>query len=91
MTNEITIDAEALELQLPEDRRIHLRGSGDLVVVARKLGKPVIREVVYREPGEAGSELAGRGKHILAVYDCFWVYYCEVEEEKPVQKEAPRP
>ena len=88
MTRNIAADANALELRLPEDRSIHLLGLEDLVAVAKKLGKPVIRELVYREPGETGPGPAGRSTYLLAVYDGPWAYYCEVEEEKP-EKRAP--
>jgi len=69
--SDIVADAEAKELQLPEDKRINLRSPKDLAVVAKKPNKPIIREVVYSETGDAGSEPAGKGKHLLVVYDCF--------------------
>ena len=102
MTERILIDAEVLELRLPEDRRIQVRTAEDLEAIARKVGKPIIHELVDSYDIQAtstsskkgnrgnpiyetlincqGSELVKKGKHILAIYDGPWVYYCEVEE-----------
>mgnify|MGYP007084791030 FL=1 len=91
MTKRISIDAEALELRLPEDRRILLKGLEDLTAVARKLSKPIIHELVDSYEVQPGSEPAKKAAHLLAVYDGPWVYYCEVEEGPPAKEEAHAP
>ena len=37
MTERVSVDAEVVELRLPEDRRIHVKTAEDLVIIARKI------------------------------------------------------
>ncbi len=86
MTVRIVIDAEVVQLRLPEDRRIQVKTGQDLEAVARKLCKPILHEVVDGHLHPAGSKPLGNGSHILAVYDGPWVYYCEIQAEEPTRK-----
>ena len=81
MTGRICFDAEALELRLPEDWRIHLRDVKDLAVVATKLGKPIIHQFVDDHAIQHDSIGGKRTVHILVVYDGPWIYYSEVQAE----------
>jgi len=82
----ISVDAEVVELRLPEDRRIQVKAAEDLASIARKLCKPILHEVVDGHPYPAGSKPLGNGSHILAVYDGPWVYYCEIKAEEPTRE-----
>jgi len=84
----ITFDAEVVELRLPEDRRIQVKSAEDLAVIARKLRRPILHEVVDGREHAVGSRLPWKGAHLLAVYDGPWVYYCEVKAE-PEDREEP--
>ncbi len=75
----ISIEAEVLELRLPEDRRIQVKTPEDLLTIARKIGKPILHEVVSNGEYPLGSKPRVNGSHILACYDGPWVYYCELE------------
>ena len=81
MSGRVSFDAEAVELRLPEDRRIQVKTPQDLEVIARKVCKPILHEVVDGHPYPAGSKPLGNGSHVLAVYDGPWVYYCEIQAE----------
>ncbi len=86
----ISVDAEVVELRLPEDRRIQVKSAEDLATIARKLCRPILHEVVDGREHAIGSRLPWKGAHLLAVYDGPWVYYCEVkaeteDREEPVQ------
>ncbi len=84
----ISIDAEVVELRLPEDRRIQVKTAEDLEAIARKLWKPILHEAVDGRPYVVGSNPIPNGSHVLAVYDGPWVYYCEIQAEEPT-KEGP--
>lgn len=84
----ISIDAEIVELSLPEERRIQVRAPADLQAIAWKVGKPILRELVNALSFRAGPEPTKKHSHILAVYDGPWVYYCEIEAEEPAREEA---
>ncbi len=78
----ILIDADVVELRLPEDRRIQVKTAEDLQAIARKLCKPILHEVVHIDPYPADSKPILNGSHVLAVYDGPWVYYCELRAEE---------
>ena len=90
MAKSISFDAEVVELRLPEDRKIQVRTAEDLEVIARKLCKPILHEVVDGHPYPAGSKPFGNGSHILACYDGPWVYYCEIKADAE-GREGPAP
>jgi hypothetical protein len=77
----VNIDAEVVELRLPEDCRIQVKSAEDLEAIARKLGRPILHEVVDGRLHPIGSRLPCRGRHLLAVYDGPWVYYCEIHAD----------
>ena len=85
-SSKITIDAEAVELRLPEDRRIHVKTPRELERIAGIVRKPVIHELVNTYGVQPGSEPAKKGSHLYAVYDGPWVYYCEVQAEEPAME-----
>ncbi len=86
MSGRISFDAEVVELRLPEDHRIQVKTAEDLEIIARKLCKPILHEVVEIDPYPAGSKPILNGSHVLAVYDGPWVYYCEIEVEEPTRE-----
>ncbi len=86
----ISIDAEVVELRLPEDRRIQVKSAEDLATIARKVGKPILHEVVHIDPYPAGSKPILNGSHVLAVYDGPWVYYCELKAEEQTGEGPPQ-
>ncbi len=85
----IPFDAEIEELRLPEARRIHVKSAEDLEVIARKLGRPILHEVVDGPEHPVGSKLPWKDTHLLAVYDGPWVYYCELQAEEQAREEPP--
>ena len=86
MSDRISIDAEAVELRLPEDRRILVKTSRQLERISGIVRKPIIHEVVDSYDNQVGSEPTKKAAHLYAVYDGPWVYYCECEEA-PLAKE----
>ena len=88
MSDRISVDAEALELRLPEDRKIQVRSPRELEKIAGILRKPIIREVVNGKLYLVGSNPTKKGSYLYAVYDGLWVYYCEVQAETPDREEA---
>ncbi len=90
MATRISFNAEVVELRLSEAQPIEIRTAEDLEVIARKLGKPILHEVVDSRLSSIGSRLPLKGSHILAVYDGPWVYYCELKAE-PEGRERPAP
>ena len=84
----IVIDAEVLELRLPEDRRIRVKNAEDLASIARKLGKPILHEVVDQRLCVMDSKSSTDGSHVLAVYDGSWVYFCELGDDQSLQDES---
>jgi len=86
MSNRIAVDAEAVELRLPEDRRIQIKTPRELERIAGRVGKPIIHELVDSYEVQAGSEPAKKGSHLYTVYDGPWVYYCEVQAEEPAME-----
>lgn len=86
----ISVDAEVVEFRLPEDRRIQVKTAQDLTAIARKLGKPILHELVSRSEYPLGSRPRQNGSHILAVYDGPWVYYCELQAEEPDREGSPQ-
>ena len=88
MTNRIWIDAEVLELRLPEDRRIRVKNVEDLASIASKLSKPILHEVVNQRPCIMDSKSSTDGSHVLAVYDGSWVYFCELGEGQSLKDES---
>ena len=91
MSEKISVDAEALELRLPESRRIHVKTPRELERIAGILRKPVIHELVTGGSSNMGSEPSRKGSHLYAVYDGPWFYYCEVEKDPPAKEEAKQP
>ncbi len=85
-TNRVSFDAEVMELRLPEARRVQVKSAEDLEAIARKLGRPILHEVVDGREHSIGSKLPWKGAHLLAVYDGPWVYYCEIQAEEPVKE-----
>jgi len=90
LTARVPFDAEVVELRLPEDRRIQVKTAEDLASIARKLGKPILRELVSGPRSDAGSKLIKEGSCVLAVYDSLWVYYCELQAEEPTEGDTPQ-
>ncbi len=90
MTSRISVDAEVVELRLPEDHRIHVKSPEDIEAIARKVGKPILHEVVDSRLHPVGCKLPWKGSHLLAVYDGPWVYYCELKADKPAREETPQ-
>ena len=82
MVDGISVDAEVLELRLPEDWRIHVKTLRELERIAGILRKPIIHELVSGEPSDVGSNPTKKGSHLYAVYDGPWVYYCELEADE---------
>jgi hypothetical protein len=82
LTEHIPVDADVLELRLPEDRKIQVKTAEDLQAIARKVGKPILHEVVDGRLQPLGSRLPRKASHLLAVYDGPWVYYCELQAEE---------
>jgi len=91
VSDRISIDAEALELRLPEHRRIQVKTPRELERIAGIVRKPVIHELVDSYDVRVGPELTKKAAHLYAVYDGPWVYYCEVEEGPPAKEEAHAP
>ena len=81
MADGITFDAEALELRLPEDRRIQVKTPQDLKRIAGILKKPILRELVSNDTHVTDPSSIKKGSCVLAVYDGLWVYYCEAQAE----------
>jgi hypothetical protein len=88
LNHRVSVDAEVVELRLPEDHRIQVKTAEDLEVIARKLCKLILHEVVHVHPYPEGSSPIPNGSHVLAVYDGPWVYYCELKAQEPA-KEVP--
>ena len=81
LTGRIRFDAEALELHLPDDRRIHIKNVKDLAVVATKLGKPINHQFVDGNLIQQDLIAGKRTIQVLVVYDGTLVYDAEVQKE----------
>jgi len=77
----ISVDAEVVELRLPEDRKIHVKTPRELERIAGILKKPILRELVSNDTGVTDPSSIKKGSCVLAVYDGPWVYYCELEAD----------
>ena len=82
LSNRISIDAEVVELRLPEDRKIHVKTPRELERIAGILKKPILRELVSNDTGVTDPSSIKKGSCVLAVYDGPWVYYCELEADE---------
>ena len=88
MADGITFDAEALELRLPEDRRIQVKTPRELERIAGILRKPILCETVTNDTGVTDPSSTEKGSCMLAVYDGLWVYYCEVQAKTTDREES---
>jgi hypothetical protein len=90
LTARFSLDADVVELRLPENRRIQVKSAEDLQAISRKLCKPILHEVVDGREWTLGCSLPLKGSHLLAVYDGPWVYYCEIQSEQATKESLPQ-